>query len=72
MEVRVRLGELVVYHHNKRYFIHICDGDWTCRRTEEEVGPAVGLLTPYCKLVIIRHVPIFAIFVSALNDEFTY
>ena len=26
----------------------------------------------YCKLVIIRHVPIFAIFVSALNDEFTY
>ena len=26
----------------------------------------------YCKLVIIRYVPIFAIFVSALNDEFTY
>ena len=26
----------------------------------------------YCKLVIIRQVPIFAIFVSALNDEFTY
>ena len=26
----------------------------------------------YCELVIIRHVPIFAIFVSALNDEFTY
>ena len=26
----------------------------------------------YCKLVIIRHVPIFAIFVSALNEEFTY
>ena len=28
--------------------------------------------TKYCKLVIIRHVPIFAIFVSAPNDEFTY
>ena len=28
--------------------------------------------TIYCKLVIIRHVPIFAIFVGALNDEFTY
>ena len=28
--------------------------------------------TSYCKLVIIRHVPIFAIFVSAFNDEFTY
>ena len=26
----------------------------------------------YCKLVIIRHVPIFAIFVSARNDEITY
>ena len=26
----------------------------------------------YCKLVIIRHVPIFAIFVSVPNDEFTY
>ena len=26
----------------------------------------------YCKLVIIRRVPIFAIFVSAINDEFTY
>ena len=30
------------------------------------------MLLLYCKLVIIRHVPIFAIFVSALNDEFTY
>ena len=28
--------------------------------------------TEYCKLVIIRHVPIFAIFVSTLNDEFMY
>ena len=26
----------------------------------------------YCKLVIFRHVPIFAIFVSTLIDEFTY
>ena len=26
----------------------------------------------YCELVIIRHVPIFAIFVSVRNDEFTY
>ena len=26
----------------------------------------------YCKLVIIRHVPIFAIFVGAGNDEYKY
>ena len=26
----------------------------------------------YCKLVIIRHVPVFAIFISALIDEITY
>ena len=26
----------------------------------------------YCKLVIIRHVPMLAIFVSVRNDEITY
>ena len=29
-----------------RYFSHICDGTQMCRRTEEEVGPTVGLPTP--------------------------
>ena len=30
------------------------------------------LHSSYCKLVIICHVPIFAIFVSVRNNEFTY
>ena len=33
---------------------------------------AYKLVVMYCKLVIFRQVPIFAIFVSVRNDEFTY
>ena len=31
-----------------------------------------NLKMDYCKLVIIRHVPIFAIFISVRHDELTY
>ena len=39
----VRSGKLVVQRHNSRYFSHICDGTYMCRRIEEEVEPTVGL-----------------------------
>ena len=37
-----------------------------------DISIFINMRFVYCKLVIIHHVPIFAIFVSALNDEFTY
>ena len=48
---------------------------WSVDCTQVSDSGPLGLLFTYviyCKLVIIRHVSIFAIFVSALNDEFTY
>ena len=39
---RVRL---VAWRYMQRYFSHICDGTYMCRRIEEEVEPTDGLPT---------------------------